>query len=165
MLRCVRVGTGGEPAHVGAVGAGHPRLDAVDHVLVAVADRPRLHGGEVGPSAGLRVERGPAILGAGDARQVEALLLLVAVEHDRGTDGGDAYTAAARRVEVRHFLVVEVLHEVGGIEAAVLLRPRHREPAAVGELLRDHVGEGVALLGVDRLGEAPRRPVGRKLRL
>src|SRR3954451_23314123 len=49
----VRVGLGDQHDHVGAVAVGDVGLGAVDHVLVAVADRARLDAGDVGPRIGL----------------------------------------------------------------------------------------------------------------
>ena len=65
------------------------------------------------------------------------LLLLGAVEHERGADhvGADAHVARGR-AEVGGLLVVNHLLDVGPALAAVLLWPGEGEPAALGHLGR-----------------------------
>ena len=91
VLGRVGIGAGGEPAPVREVAAGGPNLLAVDHVVVAVAHGAGLQGGEVAAGAGFAVEGAPPLLGARDRRDVGALLLLGAVEHERGSDPGDTH--------------------------------------------------------------------------
>ena len=134
MLGRIDIGAGRDPAPVGEVGAGGPDLLAVDHVVVAVAHGAGLEGGEVAAGARLAVEGAPPLLGARDRRDVLSLLLLGAVEHERGSDPGDTHVPNGG-AGVGHLLVVDELAHVRGAAAAVLLGPGHREPAARGELL------------------------------
>src|SRR5262249_39935796 len=122
---------------VGAVAAGGPDLLAVDDVVVAVAHRARLQAREVGAGARLGVALAPDRLGAGDAGQVLALLLLGAMDDQRRAQHAHAEGA---RAGVRGAVVAELFAEDhllvdAGVEAAVLLRPRRRDPAPGGELL------------------------------
>src|SRR5581483_3357039 len=127
-----------EQDHVlGDVRAGGPDLLAVDDVVVAVLDGPRLHGGEVGAGAGFGEALAPDVVALDDAREVLLLLLLGAVEDDgrAGPAGADAEVAPAWRAGERHLLREDELLHDGHAGAAVLLRPGRGDPAAVGELL------------------------------
>src|SRR5581483_7374660 len=110
---------------------------AVDDVVVAVLDGPRLHGGEVGAGAGFGEALAPDVVALDDAREVLLLLLLGAVEDDgrAGPAGADAEVAPAWRAGERHLLREDELLHDGHAGAAVLLRPGRGDPAAVGELL------------------------------
>src|SRR5262249_59907949 len=86
--------------------------------------------------AWLGVALAPDRLGAGDAGQVLALLLLGAVHDQRRAQHAHAEGAGAgaRRAVVAELLAEHHLLVDAGAEAAVLLRPRRRDPAPGGEL-------------------------------
>ena len=80
VLRHIGVGAGDEDAELGEVGQRGPDLLAVDHVLVAVADRPGAEVGEVGAGAGLAEQLAPDLL-AGEQRQQVAVAAAPGYRH------------------------------------------------------------------------------------
>ena len=119
---------------VGGLGAGRPDLLSVDHVVVAVALRPRLERSEVRAGARLAEPLAPLRLTREDAAQVLLLLLLSAVDDQRRADHSRAHAAHQRRPVLRELLVHDELLHDGKAGAAVLLRPGRRDPALVRQL-------------------------------
>ena len=74
VLRNVGVRAGDEQPVVAVVRARRPHLLAVHHPLVAVAFRPRLQAGDVGPRAGLREQLAPHRVGPQESGQIRSLL-------------------------------------------------------------------------------------------
>lgn len=150
VLGRIRVGAGEQEDPVGAVAAGGPDLLAVDDEVVAVAYGAGLQRGEVAARARLRVTLAPDRLGAGDAGQVLALLLLAAVHDQRRSQHAHAETARAvigRAVVAELFAEHHLLVDARA-QAAVLLRPGGGDPAARRELLV----EGVRLIEIIAAG-------------
>ena len=106
----LRIGARDQPDAIGAVVAAHENFLAVQHVLVAVAERRHADAGEIRARAGLAQELPRADETAVDRREERLLLLLGAPDEDR------------RRAEAA---------------AAVVVR-RQREIEAVDLLLQDH---------------------------
>ena len=140
------VGAGEEVDVLGEVGAGGPDLLAVDDELVAVDLGAGLEGGEVGAGVGLGEALAPDVLRGGDAGKVALLLLLGAVDDERGAElvGLSVEHGGAPVGEL--FLENGLLDE-GLAEAAVLLGPRDADPAAGAELLAELQGVGPVLCG------------------
>src|SRR5690606_40513594 len=107
-----------------------PGLLAVEHPAAArlVAHRAQLHVGGVGAGARLAVADRELDLAADDARQEEALQLLVAVPHDRLADDAHAL-ARLRRAGPRQALGQQIVVDPRPLLPAVLPWPRHAEPA------------------------------------
>ena len=108
----------------------------VHHILVAVADRPRLHRCEVGPGVRLGVADRELDLAAQHAWEDVALLLLGAVPHDRRAYG-DVCERVERHPLERHFLGQHPEVERTLALAAVLLRPGDCGEALVGHRLHE----------------------------
>ena len=136
MLRRIRVRPRCQPAHVREVAAARPDLAAVDHPLIAVADRARLQRCQVRPRTRLRVQRAPLVDATHDVRQILRLLLVRPEQHDRRTHPVHAHRAAARHRVVGNLFLVEHLLHVASVQASVLLRPGHRQPLPVSQRLR-----------------------------
>src|SRR5438045_9186253 len=85
------------------------------------------------------------------------LLLLAAVEDDRRPEIPDRGRVDDRCARVAHRFVEDDLIPQRHLEAAVLLRPRRRDPALRRQLLQEFAAELVALV-VDRIVSA--LPVG-----
>src|SRR6266511_4642858 len=83
VLGCVGIGTGEQHAEIGGLAARRPHLLTVDDPLVAVALRPALEAGEVGPGAGFAEQLAPGFLAVEDRPQVPRTLLVAAVHEDR----------------------------------------------------------------------------------
>ena len=155
------VGPAGQPHPVGVVGPAGEDLVPVDDVLVAIAHRSGLQGGEVGARAGLGVADGEVHLTGHDLGQERGLLLVAPVAHQGRADGvqGDEGDRGLRPL---HLVVEDEL--VGGRAAlaAELLRPADAEPAVGAHLLDDAPPALTALapvpdvgpdLGAEQLGE------------
>ena len=147
VLRRVGVGAGEEEAPVRFVRIRGPDLGAVDDVVVAVLDRARLEGGEVGAGVGLGIALAPDDVAGGDAGEELLLLLFVAVD-DHGRAGvGHADEARVGRAVVRELFREHYLLHVAHPLSAVFPRPRRRDPTLSGELLREVAREVPALFG------------------
>ena len=149
------IGAADDEAPVRPRRPGGPHLLAVDHPLVALEARARLHVREVRARVRLRVALAPDLL-AGDDRRQEAALLRLAAEGDqrraeqrladvvRGGPGAPARAYSSKKItccgERR-------------AAAAVLARPADAGPAARGEL---------ALPGAALVDEARARRPGRR---
>ena len=111
-----------------------PDLRAVDHVVVAVGHGGALQRGQVRPRPRLAEPLTVDVLARPYRGQDLLPLRLRAMDHHRRRDevdpGGEV---ALRRAVVRLLLVVDHLVEDGEAPAAVLRRPRHRQPAAFDE--------------------------------
>ena len=158
VLRRVRIGAGEQEGVVGVLGLGRPDLLAVDHPLLAVEHRRGLERGEVRARVRLAEALAPADLPREDLRQ-EVLLLLfrTPLEQRRADERVAEEVGPERRPHPGELLGQhDVLHG-GQALAAVLLRPRRADPAALVELLRPALVEGDPLLAAQleaRLGPA-----------
>ncbi len=140
MLRRVGVGAGDEDAELGEVGQRGPDLLAVDHVLVAVADRPGAQVGEVGAGAGLAEQLAPDLLAGEQRQQVAVALCLRAGVQQRGAGPADADHVARPAHPGRPQLVVDDdLGDGVGVEP-VGLRPVRRDVARLGQVAAGGVG-------------------------
>ena len=111
-----------------------PDLLAGDDPLVAVLHRARLQRGEVGAGVGLAEALAPDLLGGEDRDEVALLLLRRAPRHDRRAGEQQAeHVRRQRRAGSGQLLVEDRRLRQRRAAAAVLGRPVHRRPAAVGE--------------------------------
>src|SRR5207302_303900 len=134
---------------VAVMRAGGPDLLAVEHPLVAVANRARLQAGHVRAGAGLAEQLAPHLVGPQHLGDVALLLRLGAVGEDRGRAHPEADREdAGEQLVVGRLFVEGALVLVGQAVAAVLDRPGDAgEPTVVQpglELLRlcDEVATG-----------------------
>ena len=130
VLGSVRVRAREEDHPVALVRAGGPDLGAVDHVVVAVADGAGLETGEVRAGAGLAEALAPLLLAAEDARQVALLLLVGAIEQDRGAGPAQADTAETGGALAGELLVEDELLHDAQAGPAVLGGPMGGDPGA-----------------------------------
>ena len=111
---------------------GDERLRAVDHVLVAVADRGGADAGDVGAGARLGDPEAADLLALDPGHEVALLLLLGAEQVDRRQDhvglDREAHVGAAR-AGVAHALGADQRVVVVAALAAVLLREAEAEEA------------------------------------
>ena len=134
MLGGVGVGAHVQLAPVGAMPERRPDLLAVDHEVVAVAHGAGAQRRQVGARLRLRHALAPDVVGAHHAGEQLALLRVGAVVHDRRRDVVHAdHVERHGSSRLRGLLGVDQLLEHGRSAAAVLLRPRHRAPASVGQ--------------------------------
>ena len=114
--------------------------------------------GEVGAGVGLAPGLRPHDLARRHRRQEPRLLLVGADLHDRGTEEEDAVLVhPPGRAGAVVLLLEDQPVEVVGAAAAVLLRPRHRRPAALPERALPLAVEREALLGVEARQRLPAR--------
>ncbi len=148
MPRRVGVGTCAQPVPVGKVGRGGPHLGAVEQPVVAVALGAQLHVGRVAAGLGLAVAHRELDLAADDLRQ-ETLFHLVAAVADDGLAHHAHALARLRQAAPRQRLGEYEIVDARQRRTAVLDRPRHAQPAALGQR-----GNELALgRAVDRLRE------------
>ena len=161
MPRCLgRVGVRASQDHyvVGPVSVGGPDLDAVYDEVVAILDSPGLKEGEVRPRLRLRVALAPLDLAPSDWGKMLPLLVLGAVNHQRGGKHSGAEGVATGGSVVGHLLGEDDLHHVGGALAPVLGRPGHGKPAPLGQLPPHTQRElPVFVILVDRAGPPLRK--------
>ena len=168
MLRGLGVGSHEHVVPVGEVGAGRPYLLAGDDEIIAVLHTTRGKGCQVRPC--IRFGKALRPVDGVVAHPVQECVFhpVRAVNHDR--PGNVGLRLRGRRVVIGHLLRVDELAGDRRILSAVLLRPRHRPPAAINQLLlevlrvvagariviviRPHVHRvGVVVLGVPLLGK------------
>ena len=127
---------------------GDERLGAVDHVLVAVADRRRADPGDVGAGAGLGDPEAADLLALDPGHQVALLLLLGAEQVDGGEDhvglDREAHVGPAG-ARVAHALGADQRVEVVAALPAVLLGEAEAEVAELAGALHD-LGRPVGVL-------------------
>ena len=154
VVALLRVGLGDEDDEVGARAVGDEGLGAVDHVLVAVADRGRADAGDVGAGAGLGDPEAADLLALDPGVEVALLLLLGAEQVDRGQDhvglDREAHVGAAR-ARVAHALGADQRVVVVAALAAVLLREAEAEEAELAGPLH-RLGRPVGLLPLVAVG-------------
>src|SRR4030095_14094950 len=122
---------------------GGPELGAVHDVVVARARRGGAQRDEVAAGLGLREALTPEHVTRGNLRQVEGLLRLAAVLHDRGADPVHVHVLrAARLADAPHLLGEERAAPGRGVGAAVRLGPALGEPAAARERAAELAREG-----------------------
>ena len=129
----LRLGVGAHQTEdpIGVVPQGIPGLLAVDHVVIALAHRPRAQRGKIRARPRLRVPLAPPSLARADRRQEPALLSGAAEGDQHRRDHLHAERQDARRIRHRRFLFEYVLlHGIPG-GAAELPGPRHRAPTAI----------------------------------
>ena len=146
------IGAEDPEAPVGPHRSRRPDLLPVEDPLGAVVAQHagRADGGEVG--AGVRLAPGlrPHDLARRHGGEEPRLLLVGADLHDRGAEQEDAVLVhPARRAGAVVLLLEDQPVEVVGAAAAVLLRPRHRRPAALPERALPLAVEREAGLGVE----------------
>ena len=131
-MALVGIGLRDQNAEVGSRRVGDERLGAVDHVLVAVADRRRADPGDVGAGARLGDPEATDLLALDSGDQVALLLLLGSEQVHRGKDHvglhGEAHVGAAG-ARVAHALGADERVEVVAALPAVLLREAEPEVA------------------------------------
>ena len=138
-------------------GVGRPDLLAADAPPVAVPPGGRLQRRQVGSGVGLAEPLAPDHLTGGDGREVEALLLVGAVAHERRADPVHPHVLRAPGLVVGpHLLAHRRLLPGRGVPAAELVGPGRAQQALGGqqaaERLRDLevggvVGEGAEVVG------------------
>ena len=129
-----------------------PDLLPLDHVVVAVAHRPRLQRGEV--AARLRLAEPLAVPGRarGHLRQQPRLLLVRPVhQHRRPRDADREQPPPRGRAMPRQLLVQHHLLERRRPHPPVLPRPRRGQPRALPQLPHELPGEGRLLLVVEEV--------------
>ena len=135
-LRHVGIGAGEQEDVVGVLRLGRPHLLAVDDPFVAVELGPGLERGEVAAGVGLGEALAPRDLAARGSSAGRALLLLGAPLAGSSARRGcrrRSRPAWARSASGELLVQHDALHERQP-SAAVLLRPRGADPAALGEL-------------------------------
>ena len=130
------VGARAHPVPVREVRGGGPALLAVEPPAALHLRGAQLHVRGVGAGLRLAVADRELDLAAHDLRQELALELLVAAADHRLADDADAL-ARLRRAVARERLGQDEVVDARQLAPAVLLRPRHAEPAALGELLHE----------------------------
>ncbi len=139
VLRQVGVAAGDEHAPLGDVRQGGPHLLAVEHPVVAVADRARGQAGDVGAGARLAEHLAPDVLAREDAAQQRLLHVVGAV----GQEDRRAH-ADADRVDVQVVVGgLRLLAQLVG-DDRLHLRVQPEAAEAFGEV---DPGEAVVVLG------------------
>ena len=125
VLGGVGVGADEHLAVLGHVGVAGPDLLAVDHVLVAVPHGPGAQAGQVGARLGLGEALAPAVVALEDGGQVELLLGLGGLGHDRRSGVQQAHEVGADvgSAGPLGLLQEDQVLDGRGAPAAVLLRP------------------------------------------
>ena len=127
--------------------AAGPDLLPIDDEYIALKLGPSRHAGQVRSRTRLAKPLRPLHLAPSDTLQVKPSLLLRPDLHDRRTNDADAHEVHARRVMIGHLLHEHRLAQRRSVLPAVGLRPSHRQPASVGQLLAhlrlERVGLGV----------------------
>ena len=121
---------------VGPLRERGPRLLAVDHVGVAVADGPGGQRREVGPGVGLGEPLAPPDVEVGRRRQEPLLQLLAAERRDHRPDHGGVERQRRRNVREGHLLGPDVPLQRRPVLATPRDRPvRHGQAVRVQDLL------------------------------
>ena len=139
VLLGLRVGAHRQPDPVGVCDQAGPHLLAVDHVVVAVADRGGTQVGQVGAGTGLRVADREVQFAGGDLGQEEFLLFLGAERHDRRRHAVDRQERHWHACD-RSLVGKDQRVHRGPVLAAVLLGPVQGEPPVLA-----HLCNGVAI--------------------
>jgi hypothetical protein len=144
----VIAGTGHHLVEVGLSRVRRPGLRAVDHVVVAVTDRPGPHRRRVGAGVRLRQAVGPEQLTAEHVRQPPLLLLprprVVKPEAAQRVHAGADPDGCPRGRDLLQDLQVDL---IGLPAAAVLLRVGQAQQPGPAELTEDLTVEGMRPLG------------------
>src|SRR2546427_4602878 len=133
---------------VGEMGVRRPYLGAVDEVAALGLRRARADGGQIGARIRLAHADGEGQLAANDPRQ-NALPLCLGSEAQKewATLPVRNPVSADGRAGGEHLLHHHVALEEGALVAAVLLGPRHADPAARADAARELAVEATPRLG------------------
>ena len=152
MPRRVGIGPHREPHVVRVFGEAREHLLPVHHVVVAVAHRARLQGGEVGPGAGFGVADREVKLAADDGWEHLRLLLLGAVLDEGGADRAQR-EERDREARPLHLVEEEELLDGRTVLPAERLGPTDAEPAVLAHLAERSGVERATALGATDLVE------------
>src|ERR1700722_4058828 len=119
-----------------AMGEGGPDLLPIDDKVVAIEDRARLDGGEIGTRARLGHSLAPDFLARNNRFEVALFLLLGTPLHERGSAHDDAEDVDAEgHADASELLLKDNLLDESGFLAAVFFGPSQAHPAALIETL------------------------------
>ncbi len=115
--------------HVREMRMRGPDLDAVEHIVVALAHCFQLKRGEVRSRARLRIALAPVVFAGEDARQVVILLFPGAELHQHRPAHAKPHGRKARCAVARALRGPDIFLHLGPARAAIFDRPARRDPA------------------------------------